>query len=97
MEIKDIIILIILGLIVIAGIVAIVVALIRGDMQKFIKEKMAEAEHLYKDMPKPDKSKAKLKYVMDAVNEKYKLSKLLMNIRKFIEKGVEFYNSMKGK
>lgn len=97
MTIKDIFILVLLAVIVIGGIVAIIVAIARGDMQKFIKEKMAEAEVLYKNMPKPEKSKAKLKYVLDAVNEKYKISKLFMNIRTFIEKAVEFHNSMNGK
>lgn len=97
MTIKEIILFVLLGLIIIAGIAGIVIAIVRGDMQKFIKEKMAEAETLYKDMPKPDKSKAKLKYVIDAVNEKYKLSKLFLNIKKFIEKAIEFYNSMNGK
>lgn len=94
---REIILFVLLGLIIIAGIVGIVIAIARGDMQKFIKEKMAEAEKLYKDLPKPEKSKAKLKYVLDAVNEKYKILKLLMNIKKFIEKAVEFHNSMNGK
>ena len=97
MTIKEIILFVLLGLMIIGAIAGIVIAIVRGDMQKFIKEKMAEAETLYKDMPKPDKSKAKLKYVIDAVNEKYKLSKLFLNIKKFIEKAVEFYNSMNGK
>lgn len=97
MEVKDVIILILLGLIAVGGIVGIIIAFARGEVQTFIKEKMAEAEKLYKDMPKPDKSKAKLKYVLDAVNEKYKISKLFLNIKKFIEKAVEFYNSMNGK
>lgn len=97
MTIKEIILFVLLGLMIIGAIAGIVIAIVRGDMQKFIKEKMAEAETLYKDMPKPDKSKAKLKYVIDAVNEKYKLSKLFLNIKKFIEKAIEFYNSMNGK
>ena len=95
--IKTVALLVLSAVVIIAGIVGIVVAIVRGDLQKFIKEKMAEAEQLYKDMPKPEKSKAKLKYVLDAVNEKYKVAKLVMNIRKFIEDAVEFYNSMNGK
>ena len=97
MEVKDVIILILLGLIAVGGIVGIIIALARGEVQAFIKEKMAEAEKLYKNLPKPEKSKAKLKYVLDAVNEKYKISKLFLNIKKFIEKAVEFHNSMNGK
>jgi len=95
--IKTIALIIISAVVIIAGIVAIIVAIARGDMQKFIKEKMVEAEELYKDMPKPQKSKAKLQYVLEAVNEKYKISKLFMNIKTFIEKAVEFHNSMNGK
>lgn len=97
MDIKDILLFIILGLVIIASIITIIVAIARGEVKTFIKEKMAEAEKLYKDVPKPEKSKAKLKYVLDAVDEKYKLSKLFLNIKKFIEKAVEFYNSMNGK
>ena len=95
--IKTVALLAISAIVIIAGIITIIVAIARGDMQKFIKEKMAEAEELYKDMPKPDKSKAKLKYVLDAVNDKYKITKLFMNIRKFIEDAVRFHNSMNGK
>lgn len=95
--IKTVALLIISVVVIIAGVIAIIVAIARGDMQKFIKEKMAEAEEIYKDMPKPEKSKAKLKYVIDAVNEKYKISKLFMNIEKFIKDMIEFHNSMNGK
>ena len=97
MDIKAIISFIILGVLVIGGIVGIIVAIARGDVKKFIQEKMAEAEELYKDMPKPQKSKAKLEYVIEAVNEKYKISKLFINVKKFIEQAVEFFNSMNGK
>lgn len=95
--IKTVALLVILALVIFAGLWAILVAIKRGELQKFIKEKMVEAETLYKDMPKPEKSKAKLKYVLDAVNEKYKVAKLFLNIRKFIEDAVKFFNSMNGK
>ena len=95
--IKTIALIVISAVVIIAGIVAIIVAIVRGDMKKFIQEKMAEAEELYKDMPKPKKSKAKLQYVLEAVNEKYKISKLFMNIKKFIEQMIDFFNSMNGK
>ena len=97
MDIKDILLFVILGLVIIASIITIIVAIARGEVRAFVKEKMAEAEKLYKDVPKPEKSKAKLKYVLDAVNEKYKIMKLVMNVRTFIEKAVEFHNSMNGK
>ena len=95
--VKTIILLAILAVLVVTGIIGFVIALVRGDIKKFIKEKMAEAEELYKDMPKPEKSKAKLKYVLDAVNEKYKISKIFLNARKFIETLVSFFNTMNGK
>lgn len=97
MDIKAIISFIILGVLIVGGIVGIIIAIARGDVKKFIQEKMAEAEEIYKDMPKPQKSKAKLEYVIKAVNEKYKISKLFVNVKKFVEQAVEFFNSMNGK
>ena len=96
-QIKLLIALIILGVMIIGAIVLIVVSIVRGDMKEYIKECMAEAEELYKDLPKPEKSKKKLQYVIDKVKEKYKLASLFLNIKKFVEMMVEFINSMKPK
>lgn len=68
-----------LGLTILAGVFGIIIALIRGDMKKFIEEKMVEAENSGKT------GDEKLKFVTDAVNEKYKILQLVLNIQKFIE------------
>lgn len=96
-QIKLLIALIILGVVIIGAIALIVISIIRGDMKTYIQECMAEAEELYKDLPKPEKSKKKLQYVIDKVKEKYKLASLFLNIKKFVEMMVEFINSMKPK
>lgn len=80
MSITEILLLVALGCVIVAGIVAIVVAIVRGDMKKFIEAKMVEAEQLDLDGAK------KLQYVLEAVKEKYKLMELFLNVKKFIEK-----------
>ena len=76
---KEIISLVILGVICLIGIISIITAIVRGDMKKFIEEKMAEAEKLSMD------GKQKLEYVINAVKEKYKILELVLNVKKFIE------------
>ena len=83
MSANEIIMLVILGISVLASLIGIIVATVRGDMKKFIVAKMEEAELIYKD--DPDKAKKKLNYVIEAVKEKYKLVELILNIRKFVE------------
>jgi len=79
MSLQEIITLIALGVAVLSGIVAIVVAIVRGDMKKFIEEKMIEAE-------KQDLTGAKkLEYVLVAVKEKYKVLEVVLNVKKFVE------------
>ena len=92
MTVETIITLIILGIAILGGIASIVIAIVRGDMKKFIVEKMKEAGELYKDLPKPEKSIKKLQYVLEAVKEKYKIAELFMNVRKFIEYIVSINN-----
>lgn len=79
----EIISLVVLGVICLMGIISIVVAVIRGDMKKFIEEKMAEAENLSLG------GEQKLEYVINAVKEKYKIPELVLNVKKFIEHIVE--------
>ena len=74
-----------LGVVALSGIVAIVIAIVRGDMKRFIVEKMEEAEEKFKDLPKPQKSIQKLQYVLQAVKEKYKIVECIMNVKKFVE------------
>ena len=71
--------LIVLGVAILGGIAAIVVALIRGDLKKFVEEKMIEAEKMGMTGEK------KLDYVLTAVKEKYKIAEIVLNVRKFIE------------
>ena len=59
-QIKLLIALIVLAVVIIAAIALIVISIVRGEMKEYIKECMAEAEELYKDLPKPEKSKKKL-------------------------------------
>lgn len=74
---------------VVGGIIAIIIAIVRGEMKKFVEEKMAEAETIYRDEPKPNKSKLKREYVLSALKEKYKVLELLINAKAFIEKVIE--------
>lgn len=89
MELKEIIYLILLGLVVLCGVMGIIYAIVRGEVKKFVIETMQEAENLYKDLPKPAKSKAKLEYVIKCVSDKYKLVDLFLNVKKFVEKIIE--------
>ena len=93
MSVKEIISIVALGLVVISGVVSILIAVARGDLKKFIVEKMEEAEELYKGIPKPEKSKKKLQYVLKQVDENYGFSKLFLNSKKFIEYIAQIINS----
>ena len=79
MQIELLITLITLGATIVGGIIALIVAIKRGELKKFIIEKMEEAEKLELD------GKKKLEYVLTAVNEKYKVMQLVLNVKKFIE------------
>lgn len=79
MQIETIITLVILGCLTLGGIATIVLAIVRGDMKKFIEEKMIEAEKQELSGEK------KLEYVLVAVKEKYKILEIVLNVKKFIE------------
>ena len=79
MDVQVLVPVIILGVAVASGIITIVVAIIRGDMKKFIEGKMIEAEKLELSGEK------KLEYVLQSVKEKYKVLELILNVKKFIE------------
>ena len=83
MQIETIISLVVLGVVILAGLIAIIVAIVRGDMKKFIIEKMEEAEKMELDGVK------KLEYVVNAVKEKYKIMELVLNVKKFVEKIID--------
>lgn len=70
---------VILGIIALSSIIGLIVAFCRGEMKKFIEEKMTEAE-------KSGKSGAeKLQYVVDAFGSKYKIGSIILNCEKFVE------------
>ena len=79
MSVEMIITLATLCVVALGGLFSIIVAIIRGDMKKFIEEKMVEAEKLELSGEK------KLAYVLQAVKEKYKVVEVLLNCKKFIE------------
>lgn len=79
----EIIQLVVLIVVTLALIATIVVAIVRGDMKKFIEEKMAEAEKLRLS------GKEKLEYVINAVKEKYKIMTIILNVKKVIEHIIE--------
>ena len=80
---NEIISLVILGVICLIGIISIITAIVRGDMKKFVEEKMVEAEKLELS------GKVKLEYVLNAVKEKYKIMTIILNVEKVIEHIIE--------
>ncbi len=86
MTIGEIVELVALGM----AIVSAIIFIIRGKVKDYIVEKMEEAEKLYENETDPvKKSTLKLKYVIEAVKEKYKIAALIVNIKKFVEKIIE--------
>ena len=84
----EIIQLIVLIVVTLALIATVVVAIVRGDMKKFIEEKMAEAEKMFpKDME--DYQAKRRNYVIEAFNEKYKIMTIILNVKKVIEHIIE--------
>ena len=65
---------------ILAILISLMVAAVRGEIKKLVEEKMAEAEE-HKDWT----AQQKLQYVLDAVKEKYKLATLVLDVGKLIE------------
>ncbi len=91
MQIEAIVSLVILGVVALGGVATIIVAIVRGDMKKFIVEKMEEAEKLHLD------GKKKLEYVLQAVKEKYKILEVILNVKKFIEEIISITKQINAK
>lgn len=91
MELQTLIPVILLGIVVLGGLFSIIVAVVRGDMKKFIEEKMVEAEKLELTGEK------KLAYVLQAVKEKYKVVELFLNCKKFIEHIIDLSKQINAK
>lgn len=70
---------VILGIIALSSIIGLIVAFCRGEMKKFIEEKMTEAEKSGKS------GSEKLQYVVDAFGAKYKIGSIILNCEKFVE------------
>lgn len=79
MQVETIITLVTLGVACLSGIAGIVVALVRGDMKKFIVEQMEIAEKSGMTGTK------KLQYVLEAVKTKYKVLEVVLDVKKFVE------------
>lgn len=92
MQLETIITLAVLGATALGGIIAIIVALVRGEVKQFIVEQMEIAGEKFKDLPKPQKSIQKLQFVIERVKEKYKIAELIINIKKFVEYIVKINN-----
>ena len=70
---------VILGIIALSSIIGLIVSFCRGEMKKFIEEKMTEAEKSGKS------GSEKLQYVVDAFGDKYKIGSIILNCEKFVE------------
>lgn len=79
MSVETLITLIVLGSAILVSLITIVVAIIRGDMKKYIIAQMEEAEKSGLS------GKEKLQFVIDRVKEKYKVLELVLNVKKFVE------------
>lgn len=82
---KALIAIIILGVLLLSSLVSLLVALFRGDMKKFITEKMAEADS-HSDWT----GEQKKEYVIQAFKNKYKIVEFILNCKKFIELVIKY-------
>ena len=83
MSITEIISLVVAGVAILGAIATIIVSIVKGEMKKFIEEKMIEAEQSGKT------GAEKLQFVLTAVKEKYKLFELFLDVKKFVERIIE--------
>lgn len=91
MDYKAIITIIIMGVVLLGTIFTLLGALIRGEMKKFIEEKMIEAE-------KSGKTGAeKLAFVIAAFKEKYKIAQFILDAKKFIEQVIALTKQINSK
>ena len=91
MQIETIITLIVLGVAILGGIATLIIALIRGDMKKFIEYKMVEAEQMEMS------GEQKLLFVLQAVKEKYKIMEIVLNVKRFIEHIIDLSKEINAK
>ena len=91
MDIQTIILTVVLGVVALGGLLSIIIAIVRGDMKKFIEEQMVEAEQLELS------GEQKLAYVLQAVREKYKVMEVLLNCKKFIKHIIDLSKKINAK
>lgn len=82
---KELIFIIILGVLLLASLIGLLVALFNGSMKKFVVEKMAEA-----DSHKDWSAEQKRNYVIEAFKSKYKIVEFILNCKKFIELVIKY-------
>lgn len=82
---KEIVLIIILGVLLVCSLVGLLVALFNGSMKQFIVEKMAEA-----DTHEDWSGEEKRQYVIEAFKKKYKIAEFLLNCKKFIELVIKY-------
>lgn len=91
MDIGTLCTIIVLGIVALIGIIGLLVAFFRGEMKKFIEEKMTEAEKSGKS------GTEKLQYVVDAFNTKYKIGTIILNCQKFVEQIIALSKNINAK
>lgn len=91
MDIQAIISIVVLGIGLLGTIIGLITALVRGEMKKFIQEKMIEAEKSGKS------GEEKLAFVVEAFKEKYKIMQFILNVKQFVEKIIELSKQINAK
>lgn len=76
---------IVLGVLLLASLIGLLVALFNGSMKKFVVEKMAEAD-THTDWT----AEQKRNFVIEAFKEKYKIVEFILNCKKFIELVIKY-------
>lgn len=79
MTTETIITLVTLGVVALSGVIGLIIALVRGDIKKFIISQMEIAEQ------SGMKGAEKLAFVLKAVKDKYKIMEVFLNAKKFVE------------
>lgn len=76
---------IVLGVLLLASLIGLLVALFNGSMKKFVVEKMAEAD-THTDWT----AEQKRNFVIEAFKEKYRIVEFILNCKKFIELVIKY-------
>ena len=85
MDVKSLVAIIVVGVLLLASLIGLLIALFNGSMKKFVVEKIAEADS-HEDWT----AEQKRNYVIEAFKEKYKIMEFLLNCKKFIELVIKY-------